>query len=281
MDDAAEAAAFDEVATGQVAEPTEPAPPAAAALEPVVETPAPETFTITKAEWDKVLADAGSVAELKQEISKRFDTTFGKMGGLERTLTQLQQATPAGQPIVVSEDDLAELKADGFPDLTKSLAAGLTRIMGKLKGTGPAAAPVDWTAQIAPIVNQAVTEQTTRFNQILENERIERLTDLHPNWREIAGPKDSKTEYREWLSKQADGSKVLESDNPREVAQSITRFLDEKKQQAVVPPKPGAARSQRFADAVPAKGGSGATPANDTLTEDDAFEAAFKKGRSH
>jgi hypothetical protein len=282
LDAAAEDAAFDSGYTGD----TEPAPtettPPAAVVEPVVEpvvVPEPEFVQITKADWEKIRAETASVSELKQEVAKRFDTTFGKMGGLERTLTQLQQNTPAGQPIVVTEEDLLELKEE-FPDLTGNLVKGLTRIVGKFKGTGPAP-EIDVAGMVAPLVQQAVREQDEKFAKVIEAERLERLTDLHPNWREIAGAENSQTEYRTWLAKQPNGSKILQSDNPREIANSLTAFLDQKKQveaQKATPQKANG-RSQRLAEAVPAKGGSGSAPGHTQPSEDEQFEAGFKAGR--
>jgi len=277
MDEAAESAAFDEGYAGTLAPPsTETTPPVVETTPEVVVTPvepAPDYVQITKAEWTKMLADTGSVTEIKQEIAKRFDTTFGKMGSLEHTLTQLQHATPIGQPITVSEEDLAELKADGFPDLTASLAKGLTRVLSKFKGTG-APAPIDLTAQVEPLVQQRIQSAHAEWEAKLA---IERLTDLHPDWREIAGPKDSQTDYRTWLATQPDGATVLESSNPREVAKSLTRFIESKKVPEPTPKPTG--RSQRLAEAVPARGGSGAAPVHAALSEDDEFEKGFKTSR--
>jgi hypothetical protein len=280
LDGAAEDAAFDSGYTGETeTAPTETTPPAAV-VEPVVEpvvAQTPEFVQITKADWEKIQTETASVAELRQEITKRFDTTFGKMGGLERTLTQLQQNTPVGQPIVVTEADLQELKDDGFPDLTVSMAKGLTKIFSKFKGTATPE-PIDLVAQVTPLVQQGIAAAQKEWEA---KTAIERLTDLHENWRDITGPKDSQTEYRTWLSKQTDGSKVLESDNPREVGKSITKFLEEKKQAEAakaVPPKTNG-RSQRLAEAVPARGGSGAAPGHTQPSEDEQFEAGFKAGR--
>lgn len=245
-----------------------------AVAEPVVVEAAPEEYVqVKKSEWDQVLAQTAAVQELKQEMGKRFDTTFGKMGGLERTLTQLQQATPAGQPVVVTEEDLAELTADGFPDLTKSMAAGLTRVLSKLKGTGPSE-PVDVVGQVQPLITQAIEAQRQEYAEALQRERLERLTDLHENWREIAGTKDSQTPYRQWLSTQPDGAKVLESDDPRVVGKSITAFLASQKR---TPAASTTGRSQRLAEAVPARGGSGSSPIKTEPSDDDQFEAGFRK----
>jgi len=280
-DDAVNDAAFEAGYAGTEM-PTEPTLPVASeSVVPVSDetppVPPPDEYVqITKAQWEKLQSESASIAELKQEIGKRFDTTFGKMGGLERTLTQLQQATPSGEPVVVTAEDLEELRADGFPDLTKSLAKGLTRVLSKLKGTGPAAVPVDFSAQIAPLVTQALDAQKA---DLAQQHAVERMTDLHEDWREIAGPKDSQTDYRKWLATQPDGATVLESDNPRVIAKSLTKFLTESKARVATPPV-ATGRSQRLAEAVPPRGGSGAAPVKSQLTDDEQFEAGFKSGRS-
>lgn len=246
-----------------------------AATEGGIILPNPEQYVqIRKSEWEQILTQSAAVADLKQEMGKRFDTTFGKMGGLERTLTQLQQATPTGEPVVVTEEDLAELRADGFPDLTKSMAAGLTRVLSKLKGTGTSA-PIDVLGQVQPFITQALAAQQAEFAKSQEHERRERLTDMHENWQEIAGPKDSQTPYRQWLAQQPNGAQVLHSDNPRDVGKSITAFLTEEKRKAAL--KPAAGRQQRLAEAVPAHGGNGTTPMKTQPSDDEQFEAGFKQ----
>lgn len=281
LDEAAEDAAFGSGYSGEpTPTPTESTPPVAETPPTTPETPpAPEPVVITKEDWSKIQAEAASIADLRQDITKRFDTTFGKMGGLERTLTQLQQNTPVGQPIVVTEDDLQELKNEGFPDLTSSLAKGLTRILSKFKGTGPVTIPepIDVKAQVEPFIQERLQAAKAEWRQ---ETAIERLTDLHPNWRDIAGPEGSQTEYRQWLATQPDGAKVLESDNPREVARSLTAFLEQKKAaETPKPPAKPATRSQRLAEAVPAKGGSGAPPGQTLPSEEEQFEVGFKTGR--
>src|SRR5437867_2061568 len=83
---------------------------------------------MTEEQLNRVLAYGNTIAEVKTAMDKQFGTAFGKMGGLERVIKDLQAATPVGQPITVTEADLTELK-DEFPDVSKKLATGLTRVL--------------------------------------------------------------------------------------------------------------------------------------------------------
>lgn len=245
--------------------------------EPVtVPEPVPEVkyAQITEQQLSDILSTAHSVEEIKAALEKTRNDAFGEMGGLKRTLKQLQEATPAGEPIVVSAEDLAELKEE-FPEMTDKMAKGLTRVLAKVKGTGKAAV-LDQAALDAAMATKLAEGRET----ITKEQAIERLTDKHENWREIIGPKDSPTEFRTWLKTQeaAYAATVLETWNPREVAKAIDKFQEHQKKKPAPPaPKPGS-RAARLEEAVPSRGNpTPATPREQT--EQEAMVAGFSTGR--
>jgi len=237
-------------------------PEAEKAEEPEV-VEAPKVATVTEEQLNRLLAYGTTIEEIKTAMEKQFGTAFGKMGGLERVIKDLQSSTPVGQPITVTEADLEELKGE-FPDLTDKLAKGLTRILSKFKGTGTAPATFDET-QITPIVEQRVNEAKVRIKEELAKEQ---LADLYPDWQEIVGPKDANTKYRQWLLKQPVEyqKKIAESWSPYVVADSIDRFREATEKKAPpVKPTPKDQRKERLAEAVPQRGTPGvkATPSDE------------------
>jgi hypothetical protein len=280
---AEETAAFESGFIGE-ALPTETTPPASAPPEnPVVakvdsvEAAAGQPQVATDAQLKELLAKVNSVDELKSAIEKLRGDAFGKVGGLERTLKQLQDATPIGQPIEVKAEDLAELEAE-FPGLNlgPSLAKGLTRVLGKFKGTGapaPGLTPEEIKAQIEAVRQDAAN----RIEEGRKHSAVERLTDLHEDWQTVIGPPDSQTEFRTWLKGQGPEQEqaFLSSWDPRFISKTLSTFKNAKSEPPKVDPKPKTdTRAQRLAEAVPAKGG-GIPPAKSKKTEE---EAAFEEG---
>ncbi len=112
----------------ELAENAEPAPE-------VPPIPVPEYVQVTKQQLEQFQSNATKVQEITAALEQRFGTAFGKIGGLERTLKELQTATPAGQAVQIDDKDFAEMEAD-FPELAKMSKAALGRILSRLKGTG-------------------------------------------------------------------------------------------------------------------------------------------------
>ena len=242
--------------------------------EPAVEAPAEATpeikyHQLTEEQWAGMQALSTQIDTIRADHAKRLDTAFGKVGGLERTLQQLQQATPAGYTVDVTDDVVAEI-AEEFPELGKRTLAAFKQFASKLKGTGPVvqlqASPVDVEARIG-------TEVQSRLVAL----QIEALEDAYPTWREITGALDSKTPYREWLAKQpAEYQHKLASTNSATViARSLEKFEKESVVKAPDPkPKetPASTRKQQLEAAAITKGAGGRAPGR---TDDDEFEAGY------
>jgi hypothetical protein len=263
-------------------EPIVPAEPEAGVttdieVPPTPEPPAPVYAQILADEYKEVLTKARSVDEIRAGMEKLRGDAFGKLGGLERTLKQIQESEASGAPIEVSQEDLKEIEAE-YPDLSKSLQTVLTRVLGKVKA-GRSAAPLT-PEQLAAAVDPIVTQRVEADREAYRKEQaLERLTDRHEDWREVIGAPGTSTEYRKWLSTQdkAYAHQILSSQDPREIAKSLDKFKAIPK--APVKVQTQTTRSQRLAEAIPAKGGGSAPAAKRASTEEDEFNAGYAERR--
>jgi hypothetical protein len=282
-----EAAAFESGYSGTVIPPTDtPAddtpkePEAKVEVAPTAEPVAPAPTSLTDAQIKDLLAKVGAIDELKGGLEKLRGDFFGKAGGLERTLKQLQESTPMGQPIDVKPEDLAELEAD-FPGLNlgPSLAKGLTRVLSKMKGTGPAVTPGLTPEEIdARIAARGRQEAAVLIEEERKRNAAERLTDLHEDWQAVVGLPDSQTAFRTWLKGQGTEKEqaFLSSWNPRYIAKQLTAFKESTRVAPKPSPNPNDTRAQRLAEAVPPKGGAVPMPKSKRTEEEEAFEEGYK-----
>lgn len=272
--------------SGFEGKPTESAPPAEE--KPVEEVPPkeegepaaapaaePKHKLVTDEEWNALMAKADAVDSLRLESRRELDRAFGKVGGLERKLAELQAATPAGQAIEVSDEDVADLAE--FPELAGGVLKALRKVVGKMKGTAPvqATAPVD-KEQFAAIAQQSAVAL-----------QLEALEDEHAGWRELVGAPGSQNPYRLWLAKQsAEYQERLNStNNALVIARSITRFKETSAAEAKAAAEKKAAedaaalkkgeRQKVLAAAATPRGAGGHAPAP---SPDDEFESGFKSG---
>lgn len=251
---------------------------------PAGETPPveEELAKISAKQFQELVSKASTVDEIRSAVEKLRGDAFGKLGGLERTIRQLQDGTAAGEPIVVSAEDLAEVNAE-YPDMGKTLAKDLTKILSKLKGTGAKGlSPETVMEQLNPLLQQrdeAVRKAVK--DEVRQELAIERLTERHENWREIVGPKGSNTEWRQWVAQQEPtyATEVLNSWNPTVVGKSIAKFLEAKAKASKTPATVASTRSARLAEATPAKGGSGAQHKPKALSPEEELEAGFQSVR--
>jgi hypothetical protein len=283
-DAAAEALADAEFDSGFTDAPTEVTPPVvkeeaaeAVVVEPAVVVPEVKFRQITEAEYTALMAASTQIEQIRADQARIRDTAAGKIGGLERTLATLQAATPAGTTVEITDDMFADLKKE-YPELGDLVLKGMRNVAGKLKGTAPAVAP-DPTQIDTTLTNRLVALQ------------IEGLDDERPNWREVTGPVNSNTPYRQWLAKQpAEYQAKLGSTNSAAIiSRSITKFetdaaaektaadavtaAAEKAAAAKLVKKP--TRQQVLEAAATPRGAGGHTPA---VAAEDDFAAGFKNG---
>lgn len=268
------------------AEPPAPETPApASAKEPEAEVkveavpvePVVEYAKITAAQFQDLLTRVGQSDETKAAVDKVRGDAFGKIGGLERTIKQLQEATPVGQAITVTGEDLASFKSE-FPDLADNLAKDLTKVLSKFKGTAPVADPIDNTER----VNTLVAERVKQASVDLERKfALERLSDKHEDWQTVVGPADSATPFRAWLHAKgaAYESNILNSWDTRVTAKAITEFKTH--QQALskaahaVSPTAADARAERLKQAMTPRGGAQPITKPRDKTAEQQFEEGF------
>lgn len=222
----------------------------------VVETPeaeAPEFMQITKSQFEDLMNKASQVDTLRT----MSDKAFGKIGGIERVLTELKQQ-PQGQPVQLSEDDFAELKGE-FPELAELQMKGMQRLLGKLR-----VPQVDTSA-----IEQMVGAQTSNTRAELVDTTLDAIVD--GDWKE-----EVKTDkFAQWINGQSNDIKALgSSDSLRDAAKLMRLFKSHR--DAPPPPSPVTqnSTSRRIAAAVAPKGTNAVTSQN--LTEEDAFNAYSK-----
>lgn len=291
VDNAAEIAAQAEFESGYLGEPTESALPVtpeeiekktaedAAAKKAADDKAAaekaaiPEYRQITVAEYNELKAMSTQIDTIRADHRKELDKAFGKVGGIERTLTALQAATPTGYTVDVTDDVVAEL-AEVFPELGKMTLEALKKFASKLKGTAPPAAVA---AEVDP--KQVRTTVETQIVAI----QTEVLEDEHPDWRTIVGDKDSNNDYRKWLAKQPAEyqQKLVSTNSAAVIGKSIVKFKAEAAEVAKAAAVKVAAdkavpstRKQRLEAAATPRGAGGHT----TDDTEDPFEEGFKTG---
>lgn len=239
----------------------------------------PAQAKITDAQWQEVLnlakSGSGAGVELRAAIEKTRGDAFGKIGGLERTLRQIQEATPVGHAITVTGDDLKEFKGE-FPELADKFARDLTNVLSKFKGTGApvqqaAALPEDFDDRMKTSARSIAVEEREKLKVELA---LETLNELHEDWQTVTGPANSATPYRQWLKQQPEAyqNKVLASNNAVVIGKSITAF----KEFASAKEKPKTAaelRAERLKESVVPKGGSHPPVQSKMLTEEDGFNS--------
>jgi hypothetical protein len=248
-DEAAFAAGFDDDTT---ATPTEtPAEQQDAdALQEASTAPAapaaPEYAQLTKAQLDDLLA-------IKTMQEKQFGTAFGKIGGIERTLQQLN----SGAQVDISQEDIDALK-DDFPPLAAALEK--VRNLRALPGGG-----LD-QEQLASLVAEKVSAVEQKFELRL-------LSKDHPDWKQI----DADPAFAQWVAAQPDEFKqnltqASQSYDSSVVSDAMSKFKQSRKAAPANPAAdPASARRSRMSAAVTPRG-TGGTAAGDSS---DPFLSGF------
>jgi len=268
-------ASFDEGFSGA---PTEKTPPAKEEPETPPEKPAPEPkyVQVTEDQLSAFLAQSTAIDKITADSKKAIDTVNGRYGELARTVSQLQNATPAGYAVEVGDDIVKDL-AEEFPELSKHTLTAFKAFAAKLKGTSPAAAAFD-PNQVVPLIATAKQELSKEI-----------LALRHDDWEEVVGLPDAEgkapeTEYRKWLATQTPEyqAQIAGSWDARFLAKSIDTFKAKAATDAAAAakakPKPATTpspRQARLEAAVTPRGEGGHPPGP---TEDDDFNAGYKSG---
>ena len=200
---------------------------------------------------------------IKADSKRQLDNAFGQLGGLKQRIEQMQSATPAGEAIVLTDEDFEEITRD-YPDFAVAQRNLMNKVVSKLKGTGSSFDPI----AIERIVSEKVAGQTATFKQEIIDSSLEVV---FPDWkREVQSEAFSK-----WMAGQsADVQALAASDSVGHAAQMLKLYEAAKN----APPKVAkpSIRQQQIAAAVTPKGIGGHIPAP---SEDDDFNAGFNTQR--
>lgn len=254
---------FDAGFSGDAAAPTT-TPDEVAEPEPIQdlapEAPAPELATITKDQFDDLLRKAASIDEMRAENKRLSDTVFGKIGGMQQSLAQLQ----SHGAVEISDDDFAFTR-EAFPELAVMIGDDMKKVVGKLRGTGQAT-PFD-PAQVEQLIAQ-------RLDPALQKVTVDYETKLlrayHPDWKQVVNSED----FRKWGQSLPPGElqAMNDSNDANFLADRIAAFKAVKPSAPPPSTKVVATRQTRLAAAV-APRGTGGHPSGPTELDD--FEQGF------
>ena len=209
--------------------------------------PEPEYVQLTKGERDELFA-------LREQAQKQFGTAFGKIGGIERRLQELN----SGAQVEISQEDIDALR-DDFPPLAAALE--------KVRNLRTLSGGVD-PAQMDEMVAERVSKVEQKFEMRL-------LAQAHPDWKQI----DNDPAFQSWVAAQNDEFKqglaqASQSYDSATVGDAMSMFKQSRKS---APAKPAvddaSARRSRMNAAVTPRGVGG--PASPNLIDD--FNAGFSE----
>jgi len=203
--------------------------------------PVPEYVQLTKAERDELFA-------LREQAQKQFGTAFGKIGGIERRLQELN----TGAQVEISQEDIDALK-DDFPPLAAALekVRNLRALPGGLDPDK---------------LDSMVAERVSKVEQKFE---LRLLAKDHPDWKQI----DADPAFAAWVASQPDEFKqglaqASQAYDSAVVSEAMTKFKQSRRTApANTGGDPASARRSRMSAAVTPRGvgGNAAPNATDDL----------------
>lgn len=235
---------------------------------------APEYVQITKEQLEQLTASAAAVKDLQATLTANSDKAFGKIGGIERLVKDLQASTAAGEVVELSDEDMAEF-AEEYPELAnmqrKVLNAALSKIKLRGTGTGEGFDPAKLQEMVTARLDPALKSVDERVEYLVESRLLSRE---HPDWKEVvdAGNPESKNAYRTWLATQpAEYQKTInETFDSSVLSAALTKFKAAEKAKATI-----SQRQSRIDAAVAPKGTGGHAEAG---SDDDDFDEGFRNG---
>lgn len=241
---------------------------------PVVESP--KLAEITEEQFKQLQDRLSEIDQIKEVTAKRIDTAFGKLGGIERVINQLQSSTPEGEAVNISSEDFAELASE-YPEIAALQIAGLNKVLSKMKGTGKSQG-FDQD-QLNKLVDEKLGSSLEKFRQEYEQKSEVKLLDIVKNdWRDVVGMPDENgvvpnTEFRQWLATQdaAYQETVNNAWDARVIHKAISKFEESKQ---VVKPSPKSDRAKQLQAAANTPRSAGGHPTGPS--EDDDFDAGFR-----
>ena len=250
---------------------------------PIAKTKAPkvEYAKITKADYEALLSKASAIDEIRAEQKQKFDSAFGKIGGIQQVIASLQAGTKRGQKVQITPQHFKELIDEGYEDLATMTANGFNRIMSELDVAGTGGEPKSINQdEFNEIFQQRFNPEREALKSELRQEiAAETLSALHEDWEATVKTQD----FQQWMAdtktdqlKDRNGVSFAESLDARFVAKQLDKykaFAAEKK----AAQQKQAARQNRIASAVQPKGSGGHQSSE---AEEDDFYAGFKKANT-
>lgn len=259
---AAAAAAFDNARSDEPITPT-----------PEAVEPAPEPTRFAGRTEDEIATLLAEIPSMREGYRKQIDNLAGNYGKLNAAFQRLQQDTPQGEAVAVTDEDLADMSAQ-FPELAGMTKAALNNVLKRinLRG-GTSIDPAAIGENVNKLVGERVTSEMVKLNTKF-------LGVLSPGWDKVIGMPDPvtnefpKTPYREWLAQQPTDyrQRIADSVDAFEISESIKTFSAA---QDVVAKKQSQ-NKQRLTNAIQP---TGTVAARGAITEQQAAEAAFQKAR--
>ena len=261
----------------------EETPEPVAKAEAAVTAPAvvePPLAKVTEEQFNKLVATATTVDELKAGLEKLRGDAFGKLGGIERLVKQYEKITDSGLELDLTDADYKDIDTE-VPMLTKPLQALVSKIL-KAKVKVPAAQAVDLESletKFEERVQAKVGETATKLWQDFQTALVTRD---YPDWRTTV----SKKEFQVWLAdqdKESPGYQQMfqSSWDANVVGGALKKFnahIEAEKSQTQPSPKPTprvvpktSTRTQRLLEALPGKANSTTPRPKGPQSEEEAF----------
>jgi hypothetical protein len=245
----------------EVEQPDEPETP---------EAPEPKRFAgRTEAEIEALLAE---IPSMKDGYRKQIDNLAGNYGALKSAFQRLQQDTPQGAAVQATDEDMAALKGE-FPELGDMTQRALNNVLKRVNLRGAEIDPAVIDQRVNALVGETISKERVSIH-------TELLSGLTPGWQDIIGLPDKatgvepQTEYRKWLATQPLDfqQKIKSSNNAFEIGSSVKAF--QQAQESIT--KKREQNKQRLTNAIQP---SGSVAARTAISEQQAADLAFKKGR--
>jgi len=220
---------------------------------------------------EEIEALLSEIPSMKDGYRKQIDNLAGNYGALKSAFQKLQQDTPKGEQVTVTDEDLTEMYGE-FPELAGMTKNALNNVLKRVNLKGASIDP----AAIDERVNTLVTERVSNERVAIHKELLNGLT---PGWDAIVGLPDEQgnipqTDYRKWLATQpADyQSKMAETNNAFEIGASIKAFQEAHATAA----NKQTQNKQRLTNAIQP---SGSVAARGVISEQQAADSAFRRER--
>lgn len=229
---------------------TPPADETDAASAPAAPAPAPKLKTITEDEWNDLQARAALIDEIKATQASGLDKAFGKIGGIERTLSELR----SGTKVDISDDEINAVEED-WP--------AVANLLRKVRAAGTDAPALDEDALGQLVEKRLAPVMQSLPQQVEQAVEVRLLSKVHPDWKD----QTAKPEWGQYVGAlpAAEARKLYDAWDSDYIAGHLTTF-----KKAL---KASTSRRQELAEAATPRGVGGATPGSSI---EDEFNAGFK-----